>query len=448
LILKINLELINLSLLQKFPKDFKFGVATSSYQIEGNNYGNCGKSIWDDFAEEKLNSIDGKHACNHIEYFKEDVKLIKDGGFRAYRFSFAWARLFPDSDKDVNLKGVDFYKELLDEVNNHNLEAFPTIYHWDLPSRFQEIKGWENQETCKRFGDLSYFISKTFGDQFEKISTINEPWCVSWLSHYLGEHAPGIKNIQSAAKTMHNILFAHSQSNEALRSCNSHKIGIVLNNLFCQSIDNNEENIQASKLCDEIHNRWFSDAIFKGKYPKLAFSILEKYLPKNYRVQLKKISSPIDWIGLNYYTRSLIKYKKSDDGVNYECNSGKLKKTDMGWEFYPEGLSYFIKRINKEYDSKIPIYITENGMANNDKLSLDNKIQDNDRIEYFNVHLKEVLNCVNEKLPVKGYFAWSLLDNYEWAFGYSKRFGLIFTDFKSYKRIPKDSYYEFLKYLQ
>ena len=151
---------------------------------------------------------------------------------------------------------------------------------------------------------------------------------------------------------------------------------------------------------------------------------------------------------MNYYTRSLIKYKKSDDGVNYECNSGTLKKTDMGWEFYPEGLSYFIKRINKEYDNNIPIYITENGMANNDKLSTGNSIKDHDGIEFFNIHLKEVLNCVNEKLPVKGYFAWSLLDNYEWAFGYSKRFGLVFTDFQNFKRIPKDSYYEFQKYLK
>ena len=394
--------MINLSFLQDFPKDFNFGVATSSYQIEGTMYGNCGKSIWDDYAERKLNGIDGKLACNHIEYFKEDIKLIKDAGFKTYRFSFAWPRLFPDNNKDVNVKGVDFYKQLLEEINNSDLEAFPTIYHWDLPIRFQKIKGWEDQETCKHFGELSFFISKTFGDQFEKISTINEPWCVSWLSHYLGEHAP----------------------------------------------DSNEENIQATKLFDEIHNKWLSDAIFKGKYPELALSILEKYLPENYKTQLELISSPIDWIGLNYYTRSLIKYKKSDDGVNYECNSGTLKKTAMGWEFYPEGLSYFIKRINKEYDNNIPIYITENGMANNDKLSLGNSIKDHDRIEFFNIHLKEVLDCVNEKLPVKGYFAWSLLDNYEWAFGYSKRFGLVFTDFQNFKRIPKNSYYEFQKYLK
>ena len=308
----------------------------------------------------------------------------------------------------------------------------------------------QSKEIYYEFKDTvaEYKSLKTYDDQFENISTINEPWCVSWLSHYLGEHAPGIKNIQSAAKTMHNILFAHSQSVEALRSCNDHQIGIVLNNQFGQPIDSNEENIQATKLFDEIHNRWFSDAIFKGKYPELALSILEKYLPENYKTQLELISSPIDWIGLNYYTRSLIKYKKSDDGVNYECNSGTLKKTDMGWEFYPEGLSYFIKRINKEYDNNIPIYITENGMANNDKLSLGNSIKDHDRIEFFNIHLKKVLNCVNEKLPVKGYFAWSLLDNYEWAFGYSKRFGLVFTDFQNFKRIPKNSYYEFQKYLK
>ena len=438
----------NLSLLKDFPDNFTFGAATSSYQIEGNSYGRCGKSIWDEFAQKKLKGIDGLKACNHYEYFKEDIKLIKDLGFKAYRFSFAWPRLFPENNSNSNEEGVDFYNRLLDEILNNDLEPFPTLYHWDLPIRFSRMGGWESQDTCKHFADYSYFVSQQFGDKFEKVATINEPWCVSWLSHYLGEHAPGKKDLKSAVLTMHNILFAHSQSVEALRSCNDHQIGIVLNNQFGQPIDSNEENIQATKLFDEIHNRWFSDAIFKGKYPELALSILEKYLPESYKTQLELISSPIDWIGLNYYTRSLIKYKKSDDGVNYECNSGTLKKTDMGWEFYPEGLSYFIKRINKEYDNNIPIYITENGMANNDKLSLGNSIKDHDRIEFFNIHLKEVLDCVNEKLPVKGYFAWSLLDNYEWAFGYSKRFGLVFTDFQNFKRIPKNSYYEFQKYLK
>ena len=437
----------NLSLVKNFPSSFIFGTATSSYQIEGNKYGGCGKSIWDDFARKKLNGIDGLNACNHYEYFEEDIKLIKDLGFNAYRFSFSWPRLFPENNNDINMDGVDFYKRLLDKILENDLEPFPTLYHWDLPVRFSKIEGWENKDTCKHFAEFSYFISQQYGDLFKKIATVNEPWCVSWLSHYLGEHAPGKQNLKSAVSTMHNILLAHGLSVEALKSNNSHEIGIVLNNQYAEPLDQKEENLNAAKLFDSIHNRWFSDAIFKGIYPELALSVLEDYLPKNYDNDLRAISHPLQWIGLNYYTRSIIKYDETEDGINYKTLRGSLKKTDMDWEYFPQGLSYFIKRINEEYNDKIPIYITENGMANNDKLNSKREIDDDDRIEFFNLHLKEILKCLNEGLNIKGYFAWSLLDNYEWAFGYSKRFGLVYVDFNNFNRIPKKSYYEFSKYL-
>ncbi len=437
----------NLSVLKDFPDNFTFGAATSSYQIEGNSYGRCGKSIWDEFAQKKLKGIDGLKACNHYEYFREDIKLIKDLGFKAYRFSFAWPRLFPENNSDFNEEGVGFYNRLLDEILNNDLEPFPTLYHWDLPIRFSRMGSWENQDTCKRFADYSYFVSQQFGDKFEKVATINEPWCVSWLSHYLGEHAPGKKDLKSAVITMHNILLAHGLSLQALKSNRSHKIGIVLNNQYPEPFNQEPDNLNALQLFDEIHNRWFSDAIFKGSYPKLALEILGNNLSKNFNEDLKIISHPLEWVGLNYYTRSIIKYKNSDDGINYQTLRGSLKKTDMDWEFYPTGLSYFIKRISNEYSNQIPIYITENGMANNDELNARNEVNDLDRVEYFHLHLQEILNCLNEGLNIKGYFAWSLLDNYEWAFGYSKRFGLVFVDFENFKRIPKKSYYEFSKFL-
>ncbi len=437
----------NLSLLKNFPSSFIFGAATSSYQIEGNKYGGCGKSIWDEFAQRKLDGIDGLNACNHYEYFEEDIKLIKNLGFKAYRFSFSWPRLFPENNHNFNKEGVDFYQRLLNTILEHDLEPFPTLYHWDLPIRFSNIEGWENSDTCKHFADFSYFVSQQFGDLFEKIATINEPWCVSWLSHYLGEHAPGKKSLKSAVSTMHNILLAHGMAIEALNSNRSHQVGIVLNNQYAESFDQKRENLNATKLFDSIHNRWFSDAIFKGTYPEIALSVLEKYLPKNYNHDLKIISNPLDWVGLNYYTRSIVKFDESENGINYKTQRGSLKKTDMDWEYYPEGLSYFINRIHKEYNDQIPIYVTENGMANDDKLSSNGEVNDENRIEFFNLHLKEILNCLNEGFPVKGYFAWSLLDNFEWAFGYSKRFGLVYVDFDSYKRIPKKSYYEFSKHL-
>jgi beta-glucosidase len=437
----------NLSILKEFPTDFIFGTATSSYQIEGNSFGGCGKSIWDEFAKKRLNGVDGQKACNHFNYFKEDIKFIKEAGFKAYRFSFSWPRILPSDHNTINTEGLDFYSRLLDEILKNDLEPFPTLYHWDLPLRFSSLGGWENQDTCKRFADFSYIISEKYSDKFQKIATINEPWCVSWLSHYLGEHAPGLTNLSSAVKTMHNILLAHGMSLQALRSNGNNKIGIVLNNEYPEAFNDDPKNIQAAKLFDDIYNRWFSDAIFKGSYPELALNILEKYLPKNYNSQLKIISHPLDWIGINYYTRSVIKYLNADDGINYECERGSLKKTDMGWELYPKGLSYFIERIHQEYSDDIPIYVTENGMANNDQISSNEVIEDQDRVEYFQLHLKEILDCLKKGIQVKGYFAWSLLDNYEWAFGYEKRFGLIHVDFETFKRTPKESFNQFSKYL-
>ena len=437
----------NLSILKEFPTDFIFGTATSSYQIEGNSFGGCGKSIWDEFAKKRLKGVDGQKACNHFNYFKEDIKFIKEAGFKAYRFSFSWPRILPIDHNTINTEGLDFYSRLLDEILKNDLEPFPTLYHWDLPLRFSSLGGWENQDTCKRFADFSYIISEKYSDKFQKIATINEPWCVSWLSHYLGEHAPGLTNLSSAVKTMHNILLAHGMSLQALRSNGNNKIGIVLNNEYPEAFNDDPKNIQAAKLFDDIYNRWFSDAIFKGSYPELALNILEKYLPKNYNSQLKIISHPIDWIGINYYTRSVIKYLNADDGISYECERGSLKKTDMGWELYPKGLSYFIERIHQEYSDDIPIYVTENGMANNDQISSNEVIEDQDRVEYFQLHLKEILDCLKKGIQVKGYFAWSLLDNYEWAFGYEKRFGLIHVDFETFKRTPKESFNQFSKYL-
>ena len=437
----------NLSIIQEFPSDFKFGVATSSYQIEGNKNGDCGLSIWDDFARKKLNGIDGKEACRHLDFFKEDIKLIKDAGFKSYRFSFSWPRLFPEKNQKLNNLGLDFYNRLLDEIHNQELEPYPTLYHWDLPIRFQAQGGWTNKDTAKYFSDFALCIAEHFSDRYNKIATINEPWCVSWLSHYLGEHAPGIKDLRSAAQAMHNILYAHGLAMTALKSISSSDVGIVLNNQYASPFNEDSKNIDAANLFDAIYNRWFSDAIFLGQYPEIALEILGKYLPPEFKEDLKIISTPIDWLGMNYYTRSIIKDHKSNDGINYKCIRGDLKKTDMDWEFYPQGLRYFIERIHYEYNKKIPIYITENGMANKDFLDKKNEITDEDRIEYFDLHLKEVLECIHKGIPVKGYFAWSLMDNYEWSFGYEKRFGLVYVDYQSFKRIPKKSYYEFQKNL-
>jgi beta-glucosidase len=246
---------------------------------------------------------------------------------------------------------------------------------------------------------------------------------------------------------MHNILLAHGLSVQALRSNRNYQVGIVLNNEYPEPYSQDIKDVQAAKLFDSIYNRWFADGIFKGSYPKQAMELLSSHLPINYESNLKTISQSLDWIGINYYTRSVIKYRNSNDGVNYQCIRGNLKKTDMDWEFFPEGLGYFLRRIKYEYDSKIPIYVTENGMANRDQINIKNEILDEDRIEYFQLHLDELSKCLKEKISLKGYFAWSLLDNYEWSFGYEKRFGLVHINYENFKRTPKSSYYQFKKYL-
>ncbi len=440
----------NLEIIKQFPSDFLFGVATSSYQIEGNSYGSSGTCHWDDFAKNTgnvINNENGSIACSHYIKYQEDIDLIADAGFSAYRFSFSWPRILPQGKGTINPEAISFYDRLLDEMLQKDLKPFGTLYHWDLPSAFGKKGGWKNSDTTKWFADYTDIIMKRFSDRLYSLATINEPWCVSWLSHYLGEHAPGEKNVASAIKTMHMILLAHGRAMQVIRTHNFKNAGIVLNKQLVVPFDETEESQLAASVSDEIHNLWFDEAIFKGRYPSKTLEMFQKYMPEDYETDMDMISQSIDWVGVNYYTRSIIKSDKTEPFLGFSPVKGNLPTTDMGWEIYPEGLEYLVKRLHEHHSKSIPIFITENGMANNDFVE-NGIVDDIRRINYYYTHLQKVLRLIEANVPVKGYFAWSLLDNFEWAFGYTKRFGLVHVNFVTQKRTPKRSYYQFQKSLR
>ena len=433
------------SIIKSFPSDFIFGTATSSYQIEGTAFGQCGQTHWDTFSKKPnatFKNQNGSVACNHIQNWEQDLALVADAGFSAYRFSFSWPRLIIDGKSKINSQGFSFYDRLIDSMLAKELLPFATLYHWDLPQTLADTGGWTNRETCKWFADYTEKVMQSFGDRLYSVATINEPWCVSWLSHFLGHHAPGLNNLSAAVKSMHLVLVAHSEAMSVMRNYNQKNIGIVLNKEFMLPATNSKDDILACELADQIYNLWFDEAIFNGQYPQRTLKLFEHYMPENFEQDLPGISQKLDWIGLNYYTRSIIKADKLEKSIGYKSISGDLSKTDMGWEIFPQGLTNLIKRQVDNYSKNTPIHITENGMANKDIIT-NGVVIDRPRMDYYLMHLQEIKVLLDKRLPIKSYFAWSLLDNFEWAFGYQKRFGLVYVDYKTQKRIPKSSYYAF-----
>lgn len=416
----------------KFRDEFVFGVATSAYQIEGSKFGGCGESIWDHFAKNggTVNGDNGSLACDHFHRFEEDLDLLVDAGFDAYRFSFSWSRLFPDG-KNLNIKGLDFYKQLLDAINSRGLRPYGTAYHWDMPQALGALGGWTIRDNAERFGQFMGFIARNFGDDLENLVSINEPWCVAWLSHYLGEHAPGLQDLSSAVKASHYVCLGHGLGVQAAREETEKPIGVVLNFTPGRLETKTKINTEALERYEAVTNTWYLSAIMKGNYPDVALQDLEVYLPNGWKQDLLTIKEPIDFIGINYYTTVLLK-SGGDKFPFVEFIERNLPKTDMGWDVEPVGLREALNLVS-DYAPNLPLYITENGMASK------NAIADIDRIEYYKQHLNEVEKA-SKTLPIKGYFAWSLLDNFEWALGYDKRFGLVQVDYETQKRTMKDSF--------
>ena len=286
-----------------------FGVATASYQIEGSSFGGCGRSHWDDFADEPGRVFEGHNgsiACDHYHHYETDLNLISEAGFDAYRFSFSWPRLLPETSSTLNPDGIDFYDRLIDAMLERDLKPFATLYHWDLPQRHAQKGGWQNRDTAKYFADYTDIIMRHFGDRLVSIAPVNEPWCVSFLSHYWGHHAPGLMDLSATAKAMHYIQLAHGLSINVMREHGHSNLGCVLNKEYFTPIDDSEVAQEKAHLFDGIYNRWFEDSLFKGQYPEEVLSVFGNEMPENYQDDMSIISSPLDWAGVNYYTRSVI----------------------------------------------------------------------------------------------------------------------------------------------
>ncbi|MBD3677341.1 MAG: beta-glucosidase [Rhodobacteraceae bacterium] len=427
-----------------FPADFLFGAATAAYQIEGSSFGNCGSSHWDTWAATPgnvVNADDGSIACDHYHRMEGDLDLMRDGGFDAYRFSTSWARVMPDG-RTVNPEGLDFYDRLVEGIVARGLKPCLTLYHWDLPSPLADIGGWANREIPERFADFTRAVIDRIGDRVEAVATINEPWCVAWLSHFLGLQAPGLRDIRAATRAMHHVLLAHGLSMEAMREMGQKNLGIVLNLTYPQAASGSEQDLQATRTFDAIHNRWFLDVLFRGHYPDDMITPLAAHMPDGYEEDLKKIAAPMDWLGINYYTRSIVAAAPDTPWPGFANVDGPLPKTDMGWEIYPEGLSSLLERVGRDYTGDLPIIVTENGMAGDEQIK-DGVCNDPVRVQYLNNHVQAVRKAIDAGVPVKGYFAWSLLDNFEWSFGYEKRFGLVHVDYATQTRTPKASFEAF-----
>ena len=424
-----------------FPPSFMIGAATSAYQIEGHRFGGAGPTHWDSFAAtpgKVAHGENGAVACDHYHRFEQDLDLMR--GFDAYRFSTSWARVLPEGRGQINQAGLDFYDRLVDAILQRGLKPFQTLYHWELPAAMADQCGWTNRDITGWFGDFTELISRRIGDRVHAVATINEPWCVAYLSHFLGRHAPGKRDIHATARAMHHVLVAHAEATDRLRAMGQKNLGIALNFEAVQSVNDKPENRAATDAYDAILNRWFIQALTCGTYPSEALAGFAPHMPENWQDDMARISQPLDWLGVNYYTRQIITADPGARWPHLKPVSGPLPKTQMGWEVYPDGLHHILRWLESEYTRGLPLYVTENGMACHDQ-PINGAINDPERIAYVDEHLHAVLRAIQDGVNVAGYFYWSLLDNFEWAMGYEKRFGLIHVDFDTQKRTPKASYF-------
>ena len=426
-----------------FPDGFLFGAATAAYQIEGHKFGGAGSTHWDTFSATPGNVVraeNGDIACDHYHRFEEDLDLCKAAGLDGYRFSTSWARVMPEGRGQINQEGLDYYDRLVDAMLARNLNPYQTLYHWEMPSALADLGGWTHPDVADWFADFTEVITKRIGDRVSAVATINEPWCVAFLSHFIGAHAPGQRDIRATSRAMHHIMKAHGKAMTRLRGLGQDNCGIVLNFDHTEAKDDSAAAQTATATADAIFNRWFIEAITKGTYPSEALEGFGPHMPKGWEDDMPEISQKMDWLGVNYYTRHKIAHDPTTAWPHMIGEEGPGDKTQMGWEIYPEGLYYFLTRLAKDYVGDMPMYVTENGMAWDDKVE-NGAVFDPERINFIDRHMDATRRAIADGANVKGFFYWSLLDNYEWALGYEKRFGMIHVDFETLERRPKASYH-------
>ena len=417
-------------------KNFTFGVATASFQIEGgvNHRLPC---IWDTFCAKEgkiADNSNGDVACNHFSYWKDDIALIDSLGVDAYRLSISWPRVIT-KDGTLNADGVKFYTDILDELKRRNIKAFVTLYHWDLPQHLEDEGGWLNRNTAYQFAHYTDLITKALGDRVHSYATLNEPFCSAFLGYEIGVHAPGIKGREYGRKAAHHLLLGHGLAMQVLAKNSPNTLnGIVLNFTPCYPVTQSQEDLQATEFADNYINQWYMQPVMQGKYPDIIDQLPSEHRPDIKEGDMEIIAQPLDYLGVNFYTR--MHYQASDTDY-YDELPHKAPMTDIGWEIYPKALTELLVSLNQKYTLP-PIYITENGAAMADEL-IDGTVNDTDRIAYYHEHLNALHNAIEQGVRVDGYFAWSLMDNFEWAEGYLKRFGLVHIDYNTQKRTVKAS---------
>ena len=425
-----------------FPQDFLWGAATASYQIEGAAHEDGrGESVWDRFCAtpgKVRNGDSGERACDFYHRYPEDVALMRELGLGAFRFSIAWPRILPTGRGTVNEAGLDFYDRLVDELLTHGIEPFPTLFHWDTPQALEDQGGWPSRATAEAFAEYAEVVVRRLGDRVRHWITHNEPWVHAWIGHSWGQHAPGRTSEADAVAAAHHLLLSHGWAVDVIRAAAPDaQVGIAPNLAQSYPASETPEDVAAAWQVDGEANRWFLDPIFRGSYPPDLLERNELAVPVIQDGDLAAMAAPIDFLGVNNYFRFIV--SAGADGPRMERHA-EHQHTDMGWEVYPDGLRQLLVRVTRDYAPRA-IYITENGAAFVDVQGHDGRVHDPERTAFLQTHIAAVSQAIEDGAPVKGYFVWSLLDNFEWAYGYSKRFGIVYVDYPTLVRVPKDSFY-------
>jgi beta-glucosidase len=471
-----------------FPTGFLWGGATASYQIEGAATADGrGRSIWDTFSHTPGRTVDGDTgdtAIDHYHRYRDDVALMSDLGLNAYRFSVAWPRIQPDGSGPAVPAGLDFYSRLVDELLSHDIEPWVTLYHWDLPQALEDAGGWPNRDTAQRFAEYAMLVHQALGDRVPNWTTLNEPFCASLIGYAAGSHAPGRTEPAAALRSVHHLLLGHGLAVNAIRAANpATGVGITLNLYAVDPASDDPADIDAARRVDGLQNRIFLDPVLLGHYPSDVLADVEHLggLGEVRDGDLDLIHAPLDFLGVNYYTRHVITagddipahleagaadspavldhagvvaapgtdqqdarpegFEEASPWVGSEHVRGVfrgLPRTAMDWEVDPDGLHEVLIRLRDEYPA-IPLLITENGAAFADQVSADGEVHDPDRVAYLDAHLRACHRAIEGGVPLRGYFVWSVFDNFEWACGYSRRFGIVHVDYDTQVRTPKDS---------
>jgi beta-glucosidase len=433
---------------RRFPEGFVWGAATASYQIEGAaREDGRSESIWDRFSHtpgKTVNGDTGDVACDHYHRWRDDIRLMRDLGLGAYRFSIAWPRILPEGRGRVNQAGLDFYDRLVDGLLEAGITPWATLYHWDMPQVLEDAGGWPNRATAAAFAEYADAITRRLGDRVKHWITLNEPWCSSFLSYHIGEHAPGRKSFPDAVAAVHTLLLAHGLSVPIIRGNSpGAQVGITLNLSQAYPATDSEADKAAAHRYDGYFNRWFLDPLYGRGYPADMLAIYGDMAPRTEPADFDAIAAPTDFLGLNYYNPTFIRDDPSETGLGIApVRLDGHEYTAMDWVVYPQGLYDQLLRVPRDYPTG-PLYITENGAAYDDappqQEGGEQRVHDPRRTSYYALHLDAALRAIEAGSPLKGYFAWSLMDNFEWAWGYTRRFGITYVDYETQQRTLKDS---------